>query len=80
VLNRAFDMKNLGEIKVIIGIRVIRDRFKGTLILDQTSYVYQILMKKGIKNYSPSDILMRAKLYIEFTVAENILNADIRVY
>jgi len=40
VLNRAFDIKNLGETKIIIGIRVIKDRLKGILILNQTSYVY----------------------------------------
>jgi len=34
VLNRAFDIKNFGEIKNIINIRVIKNRFKGTLILN----------------------------------------------
>jgi len=34
ILNRAFEIKNLGEIRIIIGIRMIRDRFKGILILN----------------------------------------------
>jgi len=33
-------MKDLGEARIIIGIRVIKNRFKGILILDQASYVY----------------------------------------
>jgi len=40
VLNRAFKIKDLGEARVIISIRVIKDRFKGTLTLNQTSYVH----------------------------------------
>jgi len=56
MLNRAFEIKNLGEIHIIIEIRVIKDRFKGILILNQTSYIYQILIKKRIKNYSPNDV------------------------
>jgi len=40
ILNRTFEMKNLGETRIIIEIRVIKDRFKGTLTLNQTSYVY----------------------------------------
>jgi len=34
-----FKIKDLGEAKIIIEIRVIKNRFKGTLILNQISYV-----------------------------------------
>jgi len=34
MLNRAFEIKNLGEVRIIIGIRIIKNRFKGTLILN----------------------------------------------
>jgi len=40
MLNRAFEIKDFGEIRIIIGIRIIKNRFKGILILNQTSYVY----------------------------------------
>jgi len=33
-------MKNLKKTKIIIGMRVIKNRFKGILILNQVSYVY----------------------------------------
>jgi len=40
ILNKTFKIKDFGEAKIIIGIRVIKNRFKGILILDQVSYVY----------------------------------------
>jgi len=46
ILNKTFKIKDFGETKIIIEIRVIKNRFKGTLTLDQASYVHQILKKK----------------------------------
>jgi len=40
MLNRAFEIKKLGKVRIIIEIRVIKNRFKRILILNQTSYVY----------------------------------------
>jgi len=34
ILNKAFEMKDFGEARIIIGMRVIRNRFKGILILN----------------------------------------------
>jgi len=40
MLNRAFEIKNLEETRIIIGIRIIKNRFKGILMLNQTLYIY----------------------------------------
>jgi len=80
VLNRAFKIKDLGKARIIINIRVIRNRLKKTLTLNQTSYVHQILTKKGIKDYLPSDILIKTKLYVELVTAKNTQNANIEIY
>jgi len=40
IFNKAFKIKDLKKTKIIIGIRVIKNRFKGTLILNQISYVH----------------------------------------
>jgi len=61
-------------------MRVIKNRFKGTLILDQTSYVYQVLKKKGIKNYFINDVFIKPGSYIKLAVAENTKNADLKIY
>jgi len=80
VLNRAFEMKDLGEARVIIGIRVIRDRLKGTLTLDQTSYVHQVLVEEGMKDCSPSDVPMKPGSYVELAAAEDTQDANIGSY
>jgi len=80
ILNKAFKIKNLGKAKIIIGIRVIKDRFKGILILNQALYVYQVLEKKGIKDCSINDVFIRPKSYIKLAVAENTKNADLKIY
>jgi len=59
---------------------VIKDRFKGTLILNQISYVYQVLVKKRIKDYLLNDVPIKAKLYVKLIKAKNIKNADIETY
>jgi len=59
---------------------VIRNRFKGILILNQISYVHQILIKKEIKNYLLNNVLIKAKLYVKLIKAKNIKNADIKIY
>jgi len=61
-------------------MRVIRDRFKGILILNQASYVYQILKKEGIKDYFISDVFIRPGSYIKLAVAKNTKNADLKIY
>jgi len=62
---------------------VIKNRFKGILILNQASYVYQILKKKGIKDYFINDVFIRPKSYIKLIITKNtknIKNADLKIY
>ncbi|GAA0165602.1 transmembrane signal receptor [Lithospermum erythrorhizon] len=40
-----FDMKDLGDAKKILGMNIIRDRKKSTLVLNQSAYVQKILSK-----------------------------------
>ena len=52
VLNRKFHMKNLGEISLILGIRV--ERTESTLKLSQTHYAEETLRKFGMWECNPS--------------------------
>ena len=47
-----FKIKDLGEVNMILGVRVTRDRKKGTLRLDQTHYVNKTLAKLAIEKES----------------------------
>jgi len=80
ILNKAFKIKNLGKAKIIIGMRVIKDRFKGTLILNQVSYVHQVLEKKGIRDCFISDVFIKPGSYIKLAVAEDTEDADLKIY
>ena len=42
-LSKYFAMKDLGAIKQILGVRIIRDKTNGTLKLSQAKYVKKIL-------------------------------------
>jgi len=59
---------------------VIKNRFKGILILNQVSYVHQVLKKKGIKDCFISDVFIRPGSYIKLAVAEDTKNADLKIY
>jgi hypothetical protein len=48
-----FKIKDLGDIKLILGMRVQRDRNGGRLTLDQTSYVERLLKEWGFDDCKP---------------------------
>jgi len=80
ILNKAFKIKDLGKARIIIGMRVIKDRLKGTLTLNQASYVHQVLKKEKIKNCFISDVFIRPGSYIKLAVAKNTKDADLKIY
>ena len=49
-LARAFDMKDLGEAKQILGMEIHRDMKNGKLWLSQQKYVEKILMRFSMNN------------------------------
>jgi hypothetical protein len=55
-LARAFDMKDLGEAKQILGMDIHRDKKNGKLWLSQQKYVEKILMSFGMNNVRPVQI------------------------
>ena len=42
-LNDTFDMKDLGDASHILGMRIVRDRYKKLLYLSQTEYIDKVL-------------------------------------
>src|SRR5437773_4585086 len=53
-LLRKYEMKDMGELKWFLGIRVIRDRSQGKLWLCQDSYVEKITHKYNLQFRKPS--------------------------
>lgn len=60
-LSKVFKIKDLGEVNKVLGVRVVRNREKGTLRLDQTHYVEDVLdrlhmaKEKAQPTHSPLD-------------------------
>jgi hypothetical protein len=52
-LSREFDMKDLGAAKQILGMRINRDKQKGTLQLSQEEYIDRILKRFNMSNAKP---------------------------
>jgi hypothetical protein len=49
-LSSAFEMKDLGEAKYVLGINIIRNRAEKTLMIDQEHYVKDLLREHGFDN------------------------------
>ena len=56
-LGEKFEIKDLGELKFVLGIRVMRDRAAKTITLDQEEYLKRTLEKYGMaectQKYTP---------------------------
>lgn len=55
-----FEMKDLGDAKKILGMNIVRDRQKCTLILNQISYVEKVLSKFGMSACKPASVPLAA--------------------
>ena len=49
-LNSEFEMKDLGNAKRILGMNIIRNRDKGTLLITQENYIDKVLEVFGLSN------------------------------
>jgi hypothetical protein len=54
-MSKEFDMKDLGEAKQILGMRIIRDRSAGTLMLTQERYIEKVLERFNHSSAKPTE-------------------------
>ncbi len=52
-LSHGFEMKNMGEAKVILGIEISRDRSTRRLFINQSDYTQNVLERFGMSNSKP---------------------------
>ena len=52
-LGQNFDMKDLGDAKHILGMRITRDRSKRCIYLSQAEYISKVLMRFNMENAKP---------------------------
>ncbi|CAM8906121.1 unnamed protein product [Rhodiola kirilowii] len=63
-LKQHFDMKDLGAAQKILGVKILRNRIKGTLYLSQADYITKVLNKFAMLNSKPSPIPLRGHLVL----------------
>ena len=52
-LNAEFEMKDMGELRYFLGIKVTRDREERQLTIDQNTYIRMILERFGMEDCNP---------------------------
>jgi hypothetical protein len=57
-LLRRYEMKDLGELHWVLGMRITRDRSKGTIRVDQERYLGDILKRFGMEGSAPVETPM----------------------
>ena len=57
---RLFKVKDLGEIEKILGVKIIRNRSKRIIRMDQTSYLKMVLERMEMEHnkYKPTELLI----------------------
>ncbi|KAL2237883.1 UNVERIFIED_CONTAM: Retrovirus-related Pol polyprotein from transposon TNT 1-94 [Sesamum indicum] len=59
-LCKAFEMKNLGNAKQILGMNIDMDRKRSSILLNQKSYILTILKKFSMENAKPTSVPLAA--------------------
>lgn len=73
-------MQDLGEARMIIGMRIIRHRSKRLLTLDQTTYIREVLQEEGLSACNSISIPMKPGSYIMLDVDGDSDQAEIIPY
>ena len=55
-LAQTFEMVDFGEVSVVLGMRITRDRERGVLCIDQEKYAEEVLRRFGMENCKPISI------------------------
>jgi len=66
VFNEAFKMSDFEETWIIVDFRVIKNKNKHTLRLNQALYVMKVLSEEEIKIYLYIEIFMKSELFIHY--------------
>ena len=75
-LSHRFEMKNMGEAKIILGIEISRDRSSWSLFINQSEYARNVLERFGMTKSKPVCSPMD-KSYIGIPPGENKLAEDV---
>lgn len=62
---KKYKMKNLAKVKIIIGWQVTRDPAAHTMIIDQSAFIRDFVIKEGLTNCNANVIPMKVRSAIK---------------
>ena len=75
-LSKEYDMKDLGEVKTIIGWQITRNLSTRTIRVSQSAYIRDLLEEENLTNCNAPTIPMKAGSFIEMNEPDDYDEAD----
>lgn len=79
-LSKKYDMKDLGEMKIIIRWQITRDLSTRTIRVSQLAYIRDLLEEENLTNCNAPIILMKAGSFIKINEPDDYDKADLGDY
>lgn len=73
-------MKDLGEVKTIIGWQITKNSTLGTMKIDQSVFIRNLVIKKGLTNCNATIILIKADSIIDMPDANDYKETKLHKY
>ena len=80
LLAKKYNMKNIGKVKTIIGSQITRDFAMGTMKIDQSAFIRNLVIKEDLTNCNTSIILIKAGLSIKMLDLDDNKETDFHEY
>lgn len=79
-LKREYNVKDLGEVKIIVDWQVTRNWDSAILKIDQSAFIRDLLEKKNLADYNSVNILIKAGSVIEMKEVDNYKETNLKAY
>lgn len=79
-LDGEYNIKDLGEVKTIIGWQVTRDMKAGTLKIDQSAFIRDSIEEEGLSGCNSTNIPMKAGSFIDMQEEDDYEETDLKAY
>ena len=80
LLGKKYEMKDLGEVKTIIGWQIMRDLAARILKIDQSAFIRDLVIKEGLTDCNANVIPMKAGSAIEMNDSDDYEETELREY
>lgn len=79
-LSKEYDVKDLGDVKTIIGWQITRDTAAQTMKIDQSAFIRDLVIEEGLIDCNANVIPMKAGCAIYMVETDDHEEVDLQVY